>query len=106
MLYIIIYIISELFNKESILKNGFIPRSSNKHFNYPNRCHFFICDKDEAKLFIYDFTNDQNEKYVLFTLDTSKIVKNINFYPDPNLQNAVITKVPVLKDAIINVEKI
>lgn len=101
-----IYHITKECNKESILKNGFIPQSSNKHFNYPNRCHFFVCDKDEAKLFIYDFTNDQNEKYVLFTLDTSKIDKNINFYPDPNLQDAVITKVPVSKDAIINVEKI
>ena len=29
----------------------------------------------------------------MFTLDTSKIDKNINFYPDPNLQDAVITKV-------------
>lgn len=101
-----IYHITKECNKESILKNGFIPRSSNKHFNYPNRCHFFVCDKEEAKLFIYDFTNDQNEKYVLFTLDTSKIDRNIDFYSDPNLQDAVITKVSVSTDTIVNVEEI
>ena len=73
---------------------------------HDHQINILIIQTDVIKLFIYDFTNDQNEKYVLFTLDTSKIDKNINFYPDPNLQDAVITKVPISKDAIVNVEKI
>lgn len=99
-----IYHVTKLSNKESILQNGFIPKSSNKHFNYPKRCHFFIDTKENSKLFKYDFTNNQNETYVIFTLDTSKI-KNVDFYRDPNMKYGVITKVPVSKDAIINVEE-
>lgn len=99
-----IYHVTNLSNKDSILKNGFIPMSSNKFFNYPKRCHFFIDSKENSKLFKYDFTNNQENKYVIFTLDTTKI-KNVDFYRDPNMKYGVITKVSVSKDTIVDVEE-
>lgn len=100
-----IYHITTLSNTKNIIKNGFIPKSLNNFFNYPKRIHFFISDKERAKQFRNDFTKySNNEKFVLFTVDTSKL-NNIDFYPDPNMEDAVFTKVPVSKNAIVDVEE-
>lgn len=110
----VIYITSELFkyiyhiteekNVDDILTNGFIPFSKSLRFNYPNSCHFFIGDKEEAKLFVLELERDNNADYVLFTLDTSKI--DNDFYPDPNIRNGVITKDTVSPETIVKYEKI
>lgn len=102
--YKYIYHITEEKNVDDILTNGFIPFSKSSRFNYPNRCHFFIGDKEEAKLFVLELERDNNADYVLFTLDTSKI--DNDFYPDPNIRNCVITKDTVSPETIVKYEKI
>lgn len=93
----ILYHISPLPYKNKILKRGFVPKSGNSVFKYPDRTYFFLgsVGKEEVKSWIPVFKS-KNKKYgdkpyCLYTLDVSKIPRNVNFYSNPNLKNAIYT---------------
>lgn len=105
-----LYHLSPLPYKNRILKYGLVPKSSNSVFKYPDRTYFFLGSngKEEVKSWIPVF-KQKNKKYgdkpyCLYTIDVSRIPRNIDFYSDPNLKNAIFTMDNISPKAIINVE--
>ena len=93
----VLYHISPLPYKDRILKNGFVPKSGNSIFKYPDRTYFFLgsIGKKEAEGWITVFKS-KNKKYgdkpyCLYTIDVKKLPRNIDFYSDPNLKGAIYT---------------
>lgn len=107
-----LYHLSPFKYKDKILKNGFVPRSNNGRFNYPDRCYFFrdTMNKSEVLSWIPTFqkaTEDRKDaKYCLYTIDVSKINANVVFYLDPNLRGGCYTADNISPTAIENIEYI
>lgn len=106
----VLYHLSPLPYKRRILKNGLIPKSGNSIFKYPCRTYLFLgsIGKNEVKSWITIF-KQKNKKYgdkpyCLYTIDVSKLPRNIDFYSDPNLEDAIYTMDNITPKAIINVE--
>lgn len=81
--------ITPIYYKEKILKRGFVPKSTNVMFSYPERVFFFKGDTPpiEMSYQIIDFDEKRKNKrnnhtYTLFTVDTKKIPENVNFHTD------------------------
>ena len=78
-----------------IMANGLCPRTEDKMFKYPDRIYFFLeaPSIEECKFCIEQFsryTKDHSKDYVLLENDVEDL--NIEFYYDPNMENAVYTK--------------
>lgn len=106
-----LYHITTLNHYNKIIKQGFIPKSKNKKFNYPPRCYFFTeCDVE----FMIDFMHGsgkakQNDELILITVDTRKLKDDIKFWIDQLFVGediAVYTYDNIPNTAIINVEKL
>lgn len=97
-----------------ILKNGLTPRTNNKLFKYPDRIYFFLNEPcyEELQEIMKQFYNEDLKKakenknyipytdaYTLLAIDT-EMIKNCNFYYDPNLFDAIYTKDNILAQAI------
>lgn len=105
---------------KKIFKNGLTPRTNNKLFKYPDRIYFFLNEPYyyELQSIIKQFYMEElkkgkeNKKYIPYTgtytflaIDT-EMVKNCNFYYDPNLFDAIYTKDNIPPQAISIVEEI
>ena len=93
----VLYHLSPLPYKDRILKNGFVPKSGNSVFKYPDRTYFFLgsMGKKEVESWVSVFKS-KNKKYgdkpyCLYTIDVKKLPRNIDFYSDPNLKGAIYT---------------
>lgn len=82
-----------------IKRNGFVPRSDNELYSYPERVYFFKYDInfnwDEAIETIRRISKSRGEKegtkYAVYFLDVRKIPDNARFYQDKNSNNGVYT---------------
>lgn len=82
-----------------IKRNGFVPRSDNELYSYPERIYFFKYDInfnwDEAIETIRRISKSRGEKegtkYAVYFLDVRKIPDNARFYQDKNSNNGVYT---------------
>jgi len=103
-----------------IFRNGLTPRTNNKLFRYPDRIYFFLNEPyyDDLQNIIQQFYKEDLKKarenknyipysdtYTLLSIDT-EMVKNCNFYYDPNLFDAIYTKDNIPSQAIDIVEEI
>lgn len=69
---------------QKIQKQGFIPKSRNKNYNYPPRCYFFtVNDKALMRWFMIESGKLKGgQDCVILTLDTSKIKNDVKFWMD------------------------
>lgn len=106
----VLYHLSPLKYKEKILKNGFVPKSNNGLFKYPDRCYFFMDSMNKSQVLSWLPTfrkaNKNNVPYCLYTIDVSKINDNTTFYLDPNLRGGCYTADNISPNVIINIEEI
>jgi hypothetical protein len=106
-----LYHLSPLKYKEKILKKGFIPKSNNGLFKYPDRCYFFMDTMSNAQILSWVPTfrradkSRQNIPYCLYTIDASKINDNVIFYLDPNLKGGCYTSDNINPNVIMKVEE-
>lgn len=108
-----LYHISPLPYKEKIMRNGFVPKSKNGLFNYPDRCYFFLDDLSKDYVIrewipTFKKANNKysNENWCVYTIDISKIPSNVVFYLDPNLKGGVYTMDNITPKAIEDCETI
>lgn len=106
----VIYHISPSPYKDRILKNGFVPKSVNSIFKYPDRTYFFLgsMGKTEVESWIPVFQS-KNKKYgdrpyCLYTIDVKKLPRNVDFYSDPNLKGAIYTMDNIAPNVIRQIE--
>ncbi len=85
------YHITPFYNKKSILKIGFSPRSKNKLFEYPGRVFFINGSASEDNIVsmtkqLSDSNNSlgNNGVYAIFDVDLSKIADDVKLFFDPN----------------------
>lgn len=94
-------------NVDSIKRNGLIPMSNNKYFNYPNRVYFLKNNIGigEIRRLAKGFRNStqSQEDYSLIVVDVNKIPNNVSFHDDPNLENSVYTYDKISASSIVNV---
>ena len=82
-----------------IKRNGFVPRSDNELYSYPERVYFFKYDNNfnwnEAIETVRRISRSRGEKegtkYAVYFLDVKKIPDNARFYQDKNSNNGVYT---------------
>lgn len=91
--------ITPSYNVEKIKKIGFVPKSTNSQFNYPNRIFFFKGDTPmvEVEFQILDFynhnkTQGNKEEYAIIAVDTTKLPENCHFYYDPTYICGIFTQ--------------
>ena len=93
-----LYHIAPTYYKNKIMKIGFVPKSTNADFRYPERV-YFIYGKHDAVDFLnfIDMLNIGDKavksggKYTVFELDMTKIPKRVKFYYDGNFDYGVFT---------------
>lgn len=100
--------ITPLYNKEKILRQGFVPKSKNELFTYGNEVFFFTQDAPIVHIVDQIYQKDCNIKnkandhiYTLFQVSLNKIPNNVRFEVDPNLDFAVRTKDNLSSNTII-----
>lgn len=106
-----LYHITTANHYNKIMKQGFIPKSRSKKFNYPPRCYFFTEDDIEfmKEFMINSGKVKYNSELIVITIDTSKLNDDIKFWDDQLFVGediAVYTYDNIPTSAIINVEKI
>ena len=81
-----LYHITPSYYEDKILRNGFVPKSKNKIFNYPDRIYFFTARNKKDELLglalYYDemVVNGLNDsKYALFELDGTALSEKVTF---------------------------
>lgn len=102
-----LYHISPIANKESISKNGLIPSSQNKKFDYPPKVHLlkpWHSDKQllgvARQLYAADNSQSNDGTYCLFQVAINKIPEEVEFYFDPRYEDGVYTKQTIPSQAI------
>lgn len=83
-------------HKEKIEKIGFVPKSKNNVFSYPERIYFVFGGNsplDNIKLArrLRNANSEHSETYVAFKIDVSRISDNMTFHVDPNLAGSIYT---------------
>ena len=104
-----LYHVTTINHLNKIKKIGFIPKSTNKKFNYPPRCYFFtIKDIEFMKWFMLNSAKTkQGQDCAVLTINTNLIKNNIRFYTDKLFDGgiAVYTYDNIPSSAIVNVEQ-
>ena len=100
--------VTPFYNKEKILRQGFIPKSKNEIFTYGDEVFFFTQDASIVHIVDQVYQKDCKIKnklnkhiYTLFQVSLDKIPNDIKFEIDPNLNFAVRTKDNIKPDTII-----
>lgn len=108
--YNIAYHWTPQYNLQSILDDGFIPKTINKGFNYPPRIYFLngAAPNDEImklgeNLCIVNKNLENDGNYVLIKINTEKIPENVKFYFDPSMPNAMYTIDPIPANVITDI---
>lgn len=96
-----------LYNYESIKKEGLQPRSENKKNEYPKRVHLIkddIIPKNLMKIGEMLCNNNKSPnndgKYVLLSINTTKIPKGTEVFFDPRFEHGYYMKTPISPEAI------
>ena len=84
---------------DKIRQNGFVPRSDNELYSYPERVYFFKYDInfnwDDTIETIRRISKSRGEKegtkYAVYFLDIKRIPDNARFYQDKNSNNGIYT---------------
>lgn len=104
--------ITPLYNVEKIKRIGFIPKSSNSRFNYPDRIYFFGGDTPmiEIGYQILDFHKHNQSKgdkdiYAVISVDTGKIPDSCHFHYDPNYAMGIFTTDNIPPSAIDSIKE-
>lgn len=110
--YEYLYHWSPKYLESKIKSNGFVPKSRNDYFQYPDKIHFLI-DKLSNKQ-IYDcgqliananLNEMNNGEYVLYTLDVNKIPPDLKFYIDNDWEGySLYTYGNIPYDCVCNLE--
>lgn len=81
--------VTPLYNKKNILLKGFVPKSKNEMFSYPDRIFFFKGDTHYKEILYQCMDFDAHLKnrlnrhiYTIFIVDTKKIPENVHFHTD------------------------
>lgn len=100
--------ITPLYNKDKILRQGFVPKSKNEIFTYGDEVFFFTQDAPIVHIVDQVYQKDckienksNNHIYTLFQVSLEKIPNEVKFEIDPNLDFAVRTKDNILPNTII-----
>lgn len=100
--------ITPLYNKDKILRQGFVPKSKNEIFTYGDEVFFFTQDAPIVHIVDQVYQKDCNIKnksnnhiYTLFQVSLEKIPNEVKFEIDPNLDFAVRTKDNIPPNTII-----
>lgn len=110
--YPIAYHWTPVYNLDNIKKNGFIPKTENRAYNYPPRIYFLNGAAPRPEIMALgqnlcktntDRRNDR--KYALIYVSTAKIPKECKFYSDPNMRNAMYTTDIITPEVIDKIEK-
>lgn len=100
---------SPLYNYKSIKQTRLEPRSSNDEYSYPPRVHLikgdYLTDKNDLIAFGRELCgvnkNPNNDgKYVLFAIATSKIPRDNECFYDPRYEGGYYFKKPIPAEAI------
>jgi hypothetical protein len=104
-----LYHLTPSIHVDKIKQIGLVPKTKNKKFEYTPRIHFFLyrISYDKAKDVATVFYNEEglkkekyDGKYTLLKINVPKIPNNIEFFYDPNTDNAVYTKQNIPPSAI------
>lgn len=110
--YPLAYHWTPVYHLENIKKNGFVPKTENRAYNYPPRVYFLNGAAPRPEIMALgqnlckaniDGRNDG--KYALIYVSTDKIPKEFKFYYDPNMRNAMYTTDIISSDVIDKIEK-
>lgn len=97
-----------LYNYQSILKDGLIPKSENKYFDYPDRLHFIKGNASMQE--VYNIGQQlcasnkkykNNGDYILLGIDMSKLPREIEIFYDPRYECGYYTKESIPSSSII-----
>lgn len=111
------------YNIEKIKANGLVPRCKNDVFKYPERIYFLKSSVSQQEMdlvgrVLYSTSLNkpvhtgrhlpkgyQEGDYAVIYVDLNKIPERVEFYPDPNMLNAVFTMENIPPSAIMKIEK-
>ena len=100
------------FNRDKILKMGFLPKTKNTFFNYPERVYFFLGSNgiDNIINVVKNINNVKSSEYIngtydLYLIDVSKIPVKVRFYVDPNANGCVFTTDVIPSSAILRIRR-
>lgn len=98
------------YNLGSIKENGFIPLHKNEVFKYPPRIHFLKNNIDDRNIdFLgkqlneYNTSKENDGIYVLLTLDTTLISKNVKFIGDSCYEFGICTEDKIPYSAVVKI---
>lgn len=104
--------ITPLYNVGKIKRVGFVPKSSNSRFNYPDRIYFFAGNTPmfEIGYQILDFHKHNRSKgdkdaYAVISVDTNKIPEAVHFHYDPNYAMGIYTMENIPPSAIDGIKE-
>lgn len=105
--YDVILHVTPLYYKDKILKNGFVPRSKNVMFSYPDRVFFFRGNIPPQELFfqVADFDDKRknklnNRNYCMFAVNPRKIPDDVGFHTDLTYPFGIYTNDNIPSSAI------
>lgn len=96
-------------NLTKIMKIGLIPKSKSTSFFYPDRVHCMIGNHltDEQLAALKDVQKDRartdiqdNNQYIILRVDVKKLPKNMVFFIDPKMKDAIYTYDTIPPEAI------
>lgn len=89
-----LYHLTSVGNKEKILAKGFVPKSENMYFNYPDRVYFVVgnnLSKEAFRLLQAIWRNHGKKESVIIMVDLEKVPDNVVFYTDFDAGESVFT---------------
>lgn len=98
-----VYHLTPASNFDKILKNGFIPKSENMLFSYPDRVYFFLGNNLKRKslnLMKAVWKSHGSPEAVVFMVDLEKVPENVVFRTDFDADEAIFTHDNISSDAI------
>ena len=109
----VLYHLTPSYNEGKIKNYGFIPKSKNSKFDYPDRIYLIRGCASREEIFNIGqqlYKNNKSERnnglYTLYTIDLDKLPKNIRLFNDQNYSYGVYTTDNINIDAIIKKEKL
>ena len=109
----IVYHLTPSYNEGKIKNYGFIPKSKNNKFNYPDRIYLIRGSATNREIYTIGEqlnkinSSDRNTgEYILYTIDLSKLPEHIKLFIDPNYDYGIYTTDNIPVNSIINQTKI
>lgn len=101
------------YNLDSIKENGFVPLHKNEVFKYPPRIHFLKESIDEKNLLYlgeqlceHNSNKENDGTYIMFTLDVSRIPKNVKFIGDSCYEYGICTENKIPFNVVVDTKEL